>query len=208
IGLGEDGPTHQPVEQLLGLRSLPNMLVLRPADANETAAAWRVALEHQGGPVALILTRQKLPVLDPGEFPALAAGVVRGGYILREAAGGPPALALVATGSEVSLALAAQAQLANEGVAARVISLPSWRLFRGEPAEYQAAVLPADLPVLGLEAGVSLGWRSYLRPDPLLDTVSVDTFGASAPGGENMQHYGFNVENVCARARALLARQG
>ena len=206
IGLGEDGPTHQPVEQLLGLRSVPNLLLLRPADANETAAAWRAALEHQGGPVVLVLTRQKLPILDPAQHPQIALGVARGGYVLSEAPGGPEALALVATGSEVSLALKAQAQLKDEGLAARVVSLPAWHLFRDQPEEYRREVLPEGLPLLILEAGVSLGWRSYLRPDPLVDVVSVDTFGASAPGGEVMGHYGFNLDNVCHKARALAER--
>ncbi|BEQ15953.1 transketolase [Desulfoferula mesophila] len=206
IGLGEDGPTHQPVEQLLGLRSVPGVLLLRPADANETVAAWRVALEHQGGPVVLVLSRQKLPILDMGRYPSLAAGVAKGGYVLSPAAEGPEALALVATGSEVSLALAARAQLAEQGVAARVVSLPAWHLFRQQPEEYRRQVLPEGLPLLILEAGVSLGWQPYLRPDPLVDTVSVDTFGASAPGGEVMAHYGFSLDNVCRKALDLVGR--
>ncbi|MCB2227952.1 MAG: transketolase [Desulfarculaceae bacterium] len=206
IGLGEDGPTHQPVEQLLGLRSVPNLLLLRPADANETAAAWRAALEHQGGPVCLVLTRQKLPILDPAAYPGLAEGVAKGGYVLSEAEGGSPALALVATGSEVSLALQAQAQLAGEGLAARVVSLPAWELFRDQPEAYRREVLPQGLPLLVIEAGVSLGWRPYLRPDPLVEVIGVDTFGASAPGPEVMAHYGFSLDNVVSRARELLAR--
>ncbi|MCB2190641.1 MAG: transketolase [Deltaproteobacteria bacterium] len=206
IGLGEDGPTHQAVEQLLGLRSVPNLLLLRPADANETAAAWRTALEHQGGPVALVLTRQKLPILDPEQYPGIAQGVAKGGYVLSEASPGEPELALVVTGSEVSLALAAQAELHQEGLGARVVSLPAWHLFREQPEEYRRQVLPEGLPMLIMEAGVSLGWRSYLRPDPLVEVIGVDTFGASAPGGEVMKHYGFSVENVCRRARELLER--
>ena len=207
IGLGEDGPTHQPVEQLLGLRSLPNLLVLRPADANETAAAWRVAVEHRDGPVALVLSRQKLPVLDPGEYPGLNAGVVLGGYLLAEApAGLDPDLALVASGSEVHLALAGRAALAGEGIGAQVVSLPCWELFAGQPLERRQRLLPPGLPLLVLEAGVSLGWRSYLRPDPRVAVIGVDRFGASAPGEIVMQHYGFNLDNLCAQARRLLGR--
>jgi transketolase len=204
IGLGEDGPTHQPVEQLLGLRSIPDMVVIRPADANETVAAWRVAVEHQGGPVALVLTRQKLPVLDPGEHRDIPLGVRAGGYILARAPqGGKPAVSLVATGSEVHLALAARKRLSEEGIAAQVVSLPCWNLFHEQPIEYQERVLPPDVPILAIEAGVSLGWRSYVGPQ--IPVVAVDQFGASAPGEIVMDRYGFNVDNVCRQVRTLLA---
>ncbi len=206
IGLGEDGPTHQSVEQLLSLRAIPHMVVIRPADANETAAAWRVAVQTQGRPVALILTRQKLPVLDPSRYTGITEGVAKGGYVLSEASKGSPQILVTATGSEIHLALQAQEALEKEGVAVRVVSLPCWNLFSEQPEDYRRSIVPEGAPLLALEAGVSLGWKSYLRPDPLTDTVSVDRFGASAPGGEVMKHLGFNLENVCNRARALLER--
>jgi transketolase len=204
IGLGEDGPTHQPVEQLLGLRSIPNMVVIRPADANETVAAWQVAVEHQGGPVALVLTRQKLPVLEPNEHRDIPLGVRAGGYILAHAPqGSRPGISLVATGSEVHLALAARERLSKEGIVAQVVSLPCWNLFHGQPAEYRERVLPPDVPILAIEAGVSLGWRSYVGPQ--IPVVAVDQFGASAPGEIVMDRYGFNAENICRQVRTLLA---
>ncbi|MFW6126762.1 MAG: transketolase [Thermodesulfobacteriota bacterium] len=207
IGLGEDGPTHQAVEQLLGLRAIPNFLLLRPADANETAAAWQIALERQEGPVALVLTRQNLPVLDPAQYPHLLQGVLRGGYVLAEApSGSSPYLVLVATGSEVSLALRAQETLIREGVAARVVSLPCWHLFQEQPETYRTQVLPPGVPVLVLETGVSLGWRSYFGAGSEIEVIGVDRFGASAPGEVVMQEYGFNADNVSQRALALLKR--
>lgn len=206
LGVGEDGPTHQPVEQILGLRSIPHFLLLRPADANETAAAWRVAMTHQGGPVALVLTRQNLPVLDPVRYPRLSQGVFQGGYILAEAPGGAaPRLILVATGSEVHLALAAQEQLAAAGLSARVVSLPCWHLFQAQPAEYRDQVLPRGVPTLALEAGVTLGWKPYLGGHAPLEVIGVDRFGASAPGPVLLKEYGLNLDNVCRLAQALLA---
>ncbi len=208
IGLGEDGPTHQAVEQLLGLRAIPNFFLIRPADANETAAAWRIALERQDGPVALVLTRQNLPVLDKAQYPHLPQGVLRGGYVLAEAPGGSsPDLVLVATGSEVSLALKAQETLSREGVAARVVSLPCWHLFQEQPETYRSQVLPPGVPLLVLETGVSLGWQPYFGAGPDLEVMGVDRFGASAPGEVVMQGYGFNVDNVRQRALALLKRR-
>lgn len=207
IGLGEDGPTHQAVEQLLGLRAIPNFLLIRPADANETAAAWRIAIEHDG-PVALVQTRQNLPVLDPMQYPHVHQGVLRGGYVLAEAPNGSsPDLVLVATGSEVSLALKAQETLTREGIAARVVSLPSWHLFQGQSETYRTRVLPVDVPILVLETGVSLGWQSYFGAGPEIEVMGVDQFGASAPGEVVMQEYGFNVDNVRQRALALLKRR-
>jgi transketolase len=206
IALGEDGPTHQPVEQLLGLRSIPNMVVLRPADANETAAAWRVAIEHKEGPVALVLTRQNLPILDPKLYHQLALGVRTGGYVLAHASGTtPPDLILVATGSEVQLALAVREKLQGQGVRARVVSLPSWNLFDHQPMEYQSAVLPAGVPILAIEAGTPLGWRPYVGH--AIAVVGVDHFGASAPGNKVMSQYGLNVENATSRALALMKEQ-
>jgi transketolase len=207
LGVGEDGPTHQPVEQLLGLRSIPHFLVIRPADANETAAAWKIAVEHAGGPVALVLTRQNLPILDPALYPQVREGVTRGGYVLADPAPGtPPALVLAATGSEVHLALACREKLAGDGVPVRVVSLPAWNLFQQQPADYRREVMTPGLPVLALEAGVSLGWRSYLDTRPEIDVIGVDRFGASAPGGVLMREYGFSVEHVCERALALIKR--
>jgi transketolase len=208
IGMGEDGPTHQAVEQLLGLRAIPNFLLIRPADANETAAAWRIAIDHQDGPVALALCRQNLPVLDPVHYPHVHQGVLRGGYILAEAPKGSSLdLVLVATGSEVHLALRAQETLTREGVAARVVSLPSWHLFQGQPETYRTQVLPAGVPILVLETGVSLGWQSYFGAGPEIEVMGVDQFGASAPGEVVIQEYGFNEDNVRQRALALLRRR-
>jgi transketolase len=199
IALGEDGPTHQAVEQLLGLRSIPNMLVIRPADANETAAAWRIAIEHKGGPVALALSRQNLPILDLQKYPQLPLGVRSGGYVLAHTAGVvPPEITLIATGSEVQLALAAREKLETQGVRARVVSLPCWNLFDAQPVEYREAVLPPEVPILAIEAGASLGWRPYVGPG--IEAIGVDRFGASAPGEIVMREYGFSVDHVTQRA--------
>jgi transketolase len=206
IALGEDGPTHQPVEQLLGLRSIPNMLVIRPADANETATAWRVAIEHKGGPVALVLTRQNLPILDLQKYPQLPLGVGSGGYVLAHATGNTPAdITLIATGSEVQLALAAREKLKTQGVRARVVSLPCWNLFDAQPVEYRESVLPPEVPMLVIEAGVSLGWRPYVGPG--IEVIGVDRFGASAPGEIVMREYGFSVDHVSQRALAIVKQQ-
>jgi transketolase len=203
IALGQDGPTHQPVEQLLGLRSIPNMLVIRPADANETAAAWRVAIEHTGGPVALVLTRQHVPVLDPQQYSQIPLGVRSGGYVLEHASGSMhPDIILIATGSEVQLALEAREKLKDQGVGARVVSLPCWNLFDQQPNEYKEAVLPPEVPMLAIEAGTSLGWRPYVGPG--IATIGVDRFGASAPGETVMREYGFTVEHVVEQALAIV----
>jgi transketolase len=205
IGMGEDGPTHQPVEQLLGLRSIPGMVVLRPADANETVAAWRVAIGRKKGPVALVLTRQGLPVLDLGSYPSIPAGVPLGGYILADSPEGDrPEIILIATGSEVHLALEGRERLATENVQARVVSMPSTNLFASQPDDYRGKILPTGVPLLVIEAGASLGWKSYVGAQ--IAVISVDTFGASAPGSVVMQHYGFTVENVCKQAHAVLDR--
>jgi transketolase len=206
IALGEDGPTHQPVEQLLGLRSIPNMLVIRPADANETAAAWRIAIDHKSGPVALVLTRQNMPILDLHKYPQLPLGVRSGGYVLEHATGNvPPDITLIATGSEVQLALAAREKMETQGVRARVVSLPCWNLFDAQPVEYREAVLPPKVPMLAIEAGVSLGWRPYVGPG--IEVIGVDCFGASAPGEIVMREYGFSVDHVTQQALALIKRQ-
>lgn len=203
IALGEDGPTHQPVEQLLGLRSIPNMLVIRPADANETAAAWRIAIEHKDGPVALVLTRQNLPILDLQKYSQLPLGVRSGGYVLAHATGTmPPDITLIATGSEVHLALAAREKLETQGVRASVVSLPCWNLFYIQPSEYRESVLPPGIPMLAIEAGSSLGWRPYVGPG--ITVIGVDRFGASAPGNIVMQEYGFSVDPITRQAIALV----
>lgn len=205
LALGEDGPTHQPVEQLLGLRSIPNMLVIRPADANETAAAWRIAIEHKGGPVALVLSRQNLPILDLQKYPHIPLGVRSGGYVLAHEAENTSAdITLIATGSEVQLALAACEKLQTEGVRTRVVSLPAWNLFDVQPVEYREAVLPSGIPMLAIEAGVSLGWRPYVGPG--IEVIGVDQFGASAPGNTVMNEYGFNIDQVIERAFDLIKR--
>jgi transketolase len=203
IALGEDGPTHEPVEQLLGLRSIPNILVIRPADANETAVAWRIAIEHTHGPVVLVLTRQSLPILDLQKYPQIPLGVRSGGYVLENPAGNAlPDITLIATGSEVQLALAAREKLEVQGVRTRVVSLPSWNLFIAQAIEYREAVFPLEVPMLAIEAGVSLGWRPYIGPG--IGMIGVDRFGASAPGEIVMREYGFSVENVLQQALALI----
>jgi len=202
IGVGEDGPTHQPVEQVMSLRAIPNMTVFRPADANETAVAWRIAIQW-AGPVALALSRQKLPILDPNEYP-VAEGTARGGYVLSEAAADTPQLILIATGSEVSLALEAQDELAKQSIAARVVSMPCWELFDQQPAEYQRQVLLPQVPKLAIEAGVSQGWWRYVGSTG--DVIGLDRFGASAPGDVVMEKLGFSVDNVVKRARELVSK--
>jgi len=205
IALGEDGPTHQPVEQLASLRAIPNMLLLRPADANETVEAWRIAMQHTAGPVGLVLTRQKIPVLDRTTL-AAAAGTARGAYVLIDAdQGTPPELILIATGSEVSLALAAHRQLSGEGVRSRVVSMPSWELFEAQPVEYRHSVLPPAVGArVSVEAGSPFGWERYVGPTGAI--IGVDHFGASAPGPVVMAHYGFTVEHLVATAKGVLAR--
>ena len=203
IGMGEDGPTHQPVEQLIGLRSIPGMVVLRPADANETVAAWQVAIGRKQGPVALVLTRQGLPVLDLNLYPAIQTGVPLGGYILADSpATERPDIILIATGSEVHLALDARGRLLTEGVHARVVSMPSTNLFAAQSDDYRETILPRNVPLLVIEAGSPVGWQSFVGPR--IAVIGVDTFGSSAPGPVVMEHYGFTVENVCKQAHHVL----
>ena len=202
IALGEDGSTHQPVEQLAGLRAVPHLNVIRPGDANETAIAWHVALETRDQPVALILTRQDVPTLDRAQV-AAADGLRRGGYVLADAAGGKPELILIATGSEVALIVAAREKLLAWNIAVRIVSLPSWTLFDAQPQEYRDAVLPPSIRArLAVEAGVPQGWHRYVGDRG--DVLGVERFGASAPGNVMLREYGFTVDNVCARALALL----
>jgi transketolase len=204
IAVGEDGPTHQPVEQIASLRSIPGLTVIRPADANETAAAWQIALERQEGPVALILSRQNLPTLDRSSL-APADGLSRGAYILAEPEGGEPELILIASGSEVPLALTTREKLQEQGIRARVVSMPSWELFDAQPADYRDRVLlPQIRARLAVEAGIGQGWHRYLGDRGGM--IGVERFGASAPGPAVLSAYGFTPENVCARALALLQR--
>ena len=203
IGLGEDGPTHQPIEHLTALRAVPHLTVVRPADATETAAAW-VAILNQRGPAALVLTRQRLPVLAQSIQQAIA-NVARGAYVLVEAEGARPEIVLIGTGSEVHLATEAQQRLAADGVAARVVSMPSWELFDAQPDEYRIAVIPNDgTPCLAIEAGVPWGWYRYVGANG--DVIGLDRFGESAPYEDVFKALGFTVENVTARALALLGR--
>jgi len=204
IGLGEDGPTHQPIEQLAGLRAIPHLTVIRPADANETAAAWKLAIRHRHGPVALALTRQKVPVLDQSRYPS-ADHLTRGAYILADAEKKPDII-LIGTGSEVHLALKARELLKEKGVEARVVSMPSWELFEQQPDSYRKEVLPPSIPKrLAIEAASPLGWHKYVGPEG--DIVGLDRFGASAPGEVVMEKLGFTPENVAEKALKLLGRQ-
>ena len=201
VGLGEDGPTHQPIEHLTSLRAMPVMTVLRPADANETTVAWRVAIERHG-PVCMVLTRQNLPILDPQKYP-LRDGVPRGGYIL-EGDGDRADVILIATGSEVQLALAARAKLAEQKIAARVVSMPSTELFEEQSAEYRNRVLPREVPKLAIEAGATLGWYRYVGEEGAV--IGIDRFGASAPGKTVLEKLGLNVDNVVQHALRLVKR--
>lgn len=200
IALGEDGPTHQPVEHLTALRVIPNLWVMRPADANETAEAWRQAILRTDGPTALALTRQKLPILDRKEY-ADASGVAKGGYVIREVEGEPD-MVIIATGSEVSLALDAAQTLAEDGVQVQVVSMPCVELFDAQPEAYRKSVLRPDLPRLAVEAGATLGWYKYVGENGAI--VGLDRFGESGPGKEVMAELGFTVENVVKHAKALL----
>jgi transketolase len=201
IGLGEDGTTHQPVEQLIGLRSVPDVMVIRPADANETVHAWRVALEHSGGPVALILTRQELPIIDQDKY-ANASGLEQGAYILSDC-DNEPQLILMGTGSEVHLLLEAQEKLKAVSIRVRVVSFPSWELFEKQSEAYKQKVLPKNIRKrLAVEAGSPIGWCKYVTDEG--DVIGINKFGESAPGPEVMKEYGFSVENVMERAKALL----
>jgi transketolase len=200
IGLGEDGPTHQPVEQLMMLRAVPALTDFRPADANETAACWRLALERDT-PCFFALTRQDLPVIDPTKHDVYA-GVSKGAYVLEDVAN--PQVVLIGTGSEVWPCMDAAKLLSAEGIAARVVSFPSWEIFDGQSAEYKASVLPAGIPKVAVEAGATQGWWKYVGLDG--DVIGLDHFGASAPGPKVLTEFGFTGENVTARAKALLKK--
>lgn len=196
IGVGEDGPTHQPIEQVMSLRLIPGMTLFRPADANETVAAWKAAMRSADGPVGLALTRQKLPVLDA----AKAAQAERGGYILEEASSGAPKVLLMGSGSEVHVALEARTRLEAEGIPTRVVSLPSWERFEAQPAEYRETVIPTSVPVrISVEAGVTTGWQRYATA-----CVGLDHFGASAPAETLYERFGLTAEAVAAQVKRLL----
>ncbi|MDH3285760.1 MAG: transketolase, partial [Acidobacteriota bacterium] len=202
VALGEDGPTHQPIEHVTALRAIPELHVVRPADANEACAAWRHAVTRSDSPTALILTRQGVPVL-PGTRETAKDGVARGAYVLSEAEGGAPRAIVIATGSEVALALEAQRRLAEEGVRVRVVSMPCWEAFEAQPASYRASVLPAEIAArVSVEAGTTLAWRRYVGD--FGRSIGVDRFGASAPGAVVMEQLGLTPENVAAAVKELL----
>lgn len=203
IGLGEDGPTHQPIEHLASLRAMPNLTLIRPSDAAETAVAWAVALERHDGPTALVLTRQNLPVLDRSLL-GPAEGLRRGGYVVKDSQGDEPQAIIIATGSEVAIALEAEALLAPEGVNVRVVALPSWELFAQQDDAYRQRVLPAAVTArLAVEAGSSFGWERYVGRQGRV--VGIDHFGASAPAEVLYREFGLTAENVAAQVRAVLA---
>ncbi|MEM7284439.1 MAG: transketolase, partial [Pseudomonadota bacterium] len=198
IGLGEDGPTHQPVEHLAALRAIPNLTVIRPADANETAQAWRVALERRDGPVALVLTRQKLPIYDRATM-ADATNLEKGAYVLLDTDRIYPDVILMATGSEVEFAVEAHKKLADQGIGARVVSMPSWELFKAQSDEYRESVLPAGVRArVAIEAGVTMGWEQWVGTQG--QVIGLDRFGASAPYKTIQEQFGFTADNIVLRA--------
>ena len=204
IGVGEDGPTHQPIEHLASLRAIPGLTVIRPSDANETVVAWRVAVGNRNRPTALVFTRQDTPILDRAVY-ASADGLEKGAYVLADSYDREPELILIASGSEVGLIAAAQKQLAEEGIAVRTVSMPSWELFEAQQEEYRNATLPPSVSArLVVEAGVSQGWSKYAGDSG--DILSLDDFAVSAPGKVLFEKYGFTAENVADRARKLLKK--
>ncbi|MGD2154248.1 MAG: transketolase C-terminal domain-containing protein, partial [Gemmatimonadales bacterium] len=206
IGVGEDGPTHQPVEQLAALRAIPGLVVIRPADANETAEAWRVAMELDHQPTALALSRQSLPTLDRTKY-GPAAGLRRGAYVLADAESGDPEVLLLASGSEVALCIDAHQQLAAQGVRARLVSMPSWELFDRQEQEYRESVLPPRVSArVAVEQGVAQGWERYVGAGGAV--IAMASFGTSAPIADVRRHFGFTVENVVAAARAQIETAG
>ncbi|MGH6675482.1 MAG: transketolase-like TK C-terminal-containing protein, partial [Xanthobacteraceae bacterium] len=204
IGLGEDGPTHQSIEQLVGLRAVPNLFVFRPADANEVVEVWRFIVALKESPACLALSRQPLPTIDRSRY-AAASGVARGGYVLAEAPGGRPDVILIGTGSEVSLCLSAADMLAGQNIAARVVSLPSWELFDRQDESYRESVLPRSVKArVSVEAGATRGWERYAGPDGA--TLGMHGFGASAPIKDLMSAFGFTAEHVAEAAKAQIAK--
>jgi transketolase len=206
IFLGEDGPTHQPIEHLAALRAIPELSLIRPADANETTVAWRVAIEHRDGPVALCLTRQVLPIIDRSKY-AAAEGLTKGAYVLADAAGKTLQLILIATGSEVAPALEAYEKLSADGIGVRLVSMPSWDLFEKQPQSYRDEVLPPEVTArLAIEAATPFGWERYVGTKG--DVIGINRFGASAPYKALAEHFGFNPANIVERARRLLGAKG
>jgi len=202
IGLGEDGPTHQPIEHLMSLRAMPHLHVMRPGDAAEAAEAWRWAMTHGEGPIAFVLTRQKLPVIDRTRF-APASGVAQGAYVLADADGGAPQAIIIATGSEVSVAMAARELLAKDGVRTRVVSMPCWETFEAQSREYRESVLPPAVKArVSVEAGVSFGWHRWVGDAGI--AIGIDRYGASAPGETNLEKFGFSADNVARVVRSLV----
>jgi transketolase len=202
VGLGEDGPTHQPVEHYAALRAIPNLWFVRPGDANETSAAWALAASRRGGPVALSLTRQKLPTLE-GTAEKARDGVARGGYVLRDASSGTAEVILIGTGSELQLAVGAADALEADGIPARVVSLPCWEAFEAQDQAYRDEVLPPDVRRrVAIEAGVSLGWERWAGDEGAI--IGLDHFGASAPAGTIFKEFGFTVDRVAEVARDVV----
>jgi transketolase len=204
VFLGEDGPTHEPIEQLAACRAIPHLCCIRPADANETGVAWRVAIEHKDGPVALMLTRQVLPIIDRTKY-ASAGGLEKGAYVLADAQGRTPEIILIATGSEVAPSLEAYEKLSAEGIAARLVSMPSWDLFEKQPKSYQDAVLPPKVTArLAVEAAASFGWERYVGPRGAVH--GIDRFGWSAPYKVIAEKLGYTGTHIAKRAHELLGR--
>lgn len=200
--MGEDGPTHQPIEHLAALRAIPHLSLIRPCDANETAEAWRAAMQNTHKATALVLTRQNVPVLDRTQF-APASELKRGAYILADAPGGKPDVILIATGSEVGLIVAAREKLAAENIRARAVSMPSWDLFDAQPQEYRESVLPPSVPArLAVEAGVAQGWQKFVGDRG--EVLSIERYGASAPYQVLFEKFGFTADNVVSRAKHLV----
>jgi transketolase len=205
IALGEDGPTHQPVEQLAGLRAIPHLVVIRPCDANETVVAWKIAVEMRNRPVALVLTRQNIPILNRAQM-ASAEGLRKGGYVLSDPEENEAELILVASGSEVSLCLEAKSMLSEEGISARVVSLPSWELFQDQPREYRDSVLPPAITArLGVEAASPQGWHRFIGERGQM--IAVERFGASAPGQRVMEEYGLTAQNIYEHALSMARKK-
>jgi transketolase len=204
IGVGEDGPTHQPVEQLASLRAMPNMMVLRPGDANEVVEAYKVILQHKHGPATLVLTRQAMPTLDRTKY-APASGVAKGAYVLADAAGGKPDVILMASGSELSLCVDAHEKLQAAGIKARVVSMPSWELFEKQDASYKESVLPAAVTArVSIEMAATFGWERYTGPKGKI--IGMRSFGASAPLKDLLKKFGFSADAVVAAAREVLGK--
>jgi transketolase len=204
IGLGEDGPTHQPIEHLSSLRAIPDLVVIRPCDSNEVAEAWKVAVKRRDGPTLLSLTRQSVPILDRSVY-SPASGLAKGAYVLADLGEGTPDIILMATGSEVNLIVKAGHILAKEGVKVRLVSFPSWELFGAQDEKYRESVFPSNVTArIAVEAGISQGWERWVGPKG--DLITIDTFGASAPAKVLFEKFGFTVDNITNRARALLKK--